>query len=644
MPRMEIPVIGIGAGGAADGQVLVFHDLLGIYDGHVARFVKRYANVRDEMIKGVSAFADEVRARSYPEEEHGYTMAPDEIARLHELLREQHRRAVHGRFLALAATSARSGGLGGHDPISSSHPVPRHGRRADRAVPVARRLSYGLATGVTSGREIKNNTITFKDVQGLIGTSPSRRLPLVIKESTLGTVTARARRARQHPLRRGQRGRPAGPRARHHVGRPHRPRPLPGHLRSRRARLRLLRHGRRARPPPPRPSNGQITASSLGSNINGVDIRTDEPERQRHEPAVPPTRPLLSPLLRLRRVLDAAEHLRGCSRRDRVRRDVLVTTLLAPITHRSPMVTPLVTTTFAPHQTLSPMRVGPLLVNPCQVIGLSGSSKRWFESVTKQPFANMQWSPISTSSPAATMTPMLRNEPCPMRMRASPSAVSHTCGSSSVPSPTSSRPSPNASSTLPCTGQRTNAPRRANSRCMTRAVPRERVPLVPAPLLDHSRAFSTRQLFRHDATPNSSTTRTAASAGCASRWCLEWDRRRRLRPVALGARVRSPARGHAGSRADGLLAPRGPEVVERAEIATNTDHPAISSGERRSHRYSGSCRAAGRWRGLTDRFPSATDRGYRWVADHRSSLGRLLPGAVRRWADRVISESRRDGR
>jgi 3-methyl-2-oxobutanoate hydroxymethyltransferase len=86
---MEIPVIGIGAGQAADGQVLVFHDLLGIYSGHAARFVKRYASVRDEMIKGVSAYADEVRARRYPEEEHGYTMAPDEIARLHELLREQ---------------------------------------------------------------------------------------------------------------------------------------------------------------------------------------------------------------------------------------------------------------------------------------------------------------------------------------------------------------------------------------------------------------------------------------------------------------------------------------------------------------------------------------------------------------------------
>ena len=98
MPRMEIPVIGIGAGGATDGQVLVFHDLLGIYDGHAARFVKRYASVRDEMIKGVTAFADEVRARRYPEPEHGYTMAPDEIARLHELLQEQTGEPFTGGF------------------------------------------------------------------------------------------------------------------------------------------------------------------------------------------------------------------------------------------------------------------------------------------------------------------------------------------------------------------------------------------------------------------------------------------------------------------------------------------------------------------------------------------------------------------
>ena len=86
MPRIEIPVIGIGAGPATDGQVLVFHDLLGIYDGHAPRFVKRYGNVRQVMIDGLAAYTADVRERRYPEPEHGYTMAPDETARLRDLL------------------------------------------------------------------------------------------------------------------------------------------------------------------------------------------------------------------------------------------------------------------------------------------------------------------------------------------------------------------------------------------------------------------------------------------------------------------------------------------------------------------------------------------------------------------------------
>jgi 3-methyl-2-oxobutanoate hydroxymethyltransferase len=86
MPHIQIPVIGIGAGPATDGQVLVYHDLLGIYDGHAARFVKRYGNVREAMVQGVEAYAADVRGRRYPEPEHGYTMAPDEAARLKQLL------------------------------------------------------------------------------------------------------------------------------------------------------------------------------------------------------------------------------------------------------------------------------------------------------------------------------------------------------------------------------------------------------------------------------------------------------------------------------------------------------------------------------------------------------------------------------
>jgi 3-methyl-2-oxobutanoate hydroxymethyltransferase len=88
--ELEIPIIGIGAGPSADGQVLVFHDLLGIYDGHAARFVKRYADIRGAMIEGVSKFAEDVRTRRYPEPEHGYTMAPDEAAQLKERLAGLH--------------------------------------------------------------------------------------------------------------------------------------------------------------------------------------------------------------------------------------------------------------------------------------------------------------------------------------------------------------------------------------------------------------------------------------------------------------------------------------------------------------------------------------------------------------------------
>jgi 3-methyl-2-oxobutanoate hydroxymethyltransferase len=98
MPRLQIPAIGIGAGPATDGQVLVFHDLLGMYDGHAARFVKRYANVREQMIDGVKAFADDVRARRYPEPEHGYTMAPDETERLHALASESTGEPFTGGF------------------------------------------------------------------------------------------------------------------------------------------------------------------------------------------------------------------------------------------------------------------------------------------------------------------------------------------------------------------------------------------------------------------------------------------------------------------------------------------------------------------------------------------------------------------
>ena len=75
-------MIGIGAGPATDGQVLVFHDLLGIREGLGARFVKRYADIQDEMAAGVAAYAEDVRTKRYPEPQHGYSIDAEEFERL----------------------------------------------------------------------------------------------------------------------------------------------------------------------------------------------------------------------------------------------------------------------------------------------------------------------------------------------------------------------------------------------------------------------------------------------------------------------------------------------------------------------------------------------------------------------------------
>jgi 3-methyl-2-oxobutanoate hydroxymethyltransferase len=79
VPKLSVPVIGIGAGAATDGQVLVWHDLLGIYGGHQAKFVKRYVNLREQMIRGVGEYAREVRERRFPAREHSYAIDPEEL-------------------------------------------------------------------------------------------------------------------------------------------------------------------------------------------------------------------------------------------------------------------------------------------------------------------------------------------------------------------------------------------------------------------------------------------------------------------------------------------------------------------------------------------------------------------------------------
>jgi 3-methyl-2-oxobutanoate hydroxymethyltransferase len=89
MEKLEIPVIGIGAGPATDGQVLVFHDLLGIYEGFAPKFVKRYAEVRRAMVGGLRRYAAEVRAGEFPAAEHIYSIEPAELAELKRYLEQE---------------------------------------------------------------------------------------------------------------------------------------------------------------------------------------------------------------------------------------------------------------------------------------------------------------------------------------------------------------------------------------------------------------------------------------------------------------------------------------------------------------------------------------------------------------------------
>lgn len=95
MPSMDATVIGIGAGPATDGQVLVFHDFLGIHTGHAPRFVKRYAEVYSDMVRGTRAYVADVRNGRFPDESHVYSIDPAELEAFKDYLEQD----------SLAATS-----------------------------------------------------------------------------------------------------------------------------------------------------------------------------------------------------------------------------------------------------------------------------------------------------------------------------------------------------------------------------------------------------------------------------------------------------------------------------------------------------------------------------------------------------------
>jgi 3-methyl-2-oxobutanoate hydroxymethyltransferase len=77
---LSIPTIGIGSGRGCDGQVLVYHDLLGLYEGKSPRFVKRYAELATTIQEALERFAADVRSGSFPEDEHTYSIPDEELA------------------------------------------------------------------------------------------------------------------------------------------------------------------------------------------------------------------------------------------------------------------------------------------------------------------------------------------------------------------------------------------------------------------------------------------------------------------------------------------------------------------------------------------------------------------------------------
>lgn len=85
--RVPIPTIGIGAGPACDGQVLVAADLLGMDDRFTPRFVKRYATLGQDITRAFTTYIDEVRSGSFPAEEHQFTLSPAVLRELEADLR-----------------------------------------------------------------------------------------------------------------------------------------------------------------------------------------------------------------------------------------------------------------------------------------------------------------------------------------------------------------------------------------------------------------------------------------------------------------------------------------------------------------------------------------------------------------------------
>jgi len=83
--ELSIPVYSIGAGIDADGQLMIVSDILGIFQAFTPKFVKKYANLGEETLKALQAYAEDVRTGKFPEPQHTYKMIEGELVKLKEL-------------------------------------------------------------------------------------------------------------------------------------------------------------------------------------------------------------------------------------------------------------------------------------------------------------------------------------------------------------------------------------------------------------------------------------------------------------------------------------------------------------------------------------------------------------------------------
>jgi 3-methyl-2-oxobutanoate hydroxymethyltransferase len=82
---VRVPVIGIGAGPDVDGQVLVTHDMIGLFDKFVPKFVKQYANIRSIILEALGAYKSDVLDGKFPGPEHSFKMSDDALAQLNQM-------------------------------------------------------------------------------------------------------------------------------------------------------------------------------------------------------------------------------------------------------------------------------------------------------------------------------------------------------------------------------------------------------------------------------------------------------------------------------------------------------------------------------------------------------------------------------